>query len=53
MFEFHISETSNFRTYLFPKRQIVEQLVRICSNKSMPIGLLFLVTILPLGAYLG
>jgi hypothetical protein len=39
--------------FMFPKRKIVNQLVRICSNKSQPIGLLFLVTILPLGAYLG
>jgi hypothetical protein len=38
---------------LFPKRQIFEHLVQICSNKSQPIGLLFLVTILPLGVYLG
>jgi hypothetical protein len=42
--------SSNF---MFPKRQIVDQLAQICSNKSQPIGLLFLVTILPLGAYLG
>jgi hypothetical protein len=58
----HSAEHTNIPNFNMPNRQIVDfsletqpvdKLLRICSNKSQPIGLLFLVTILPLGAYLG